>query len=298
MMLSNPSRNISHRLTRSPVVDIMLVRGPWRRNFSSTQHTPTSSSLLDFSNDPSQLKKQFRKDMMIARQQNNITLADPRQPQEPQQQQEQRQRRIDQQHGRGSLTALERIELLFDPNSFRQLDRWKVHRCHDFGMADDPHVAGDGVVAGHGTVYGRTVFAVSQDFTVYGGSLSETNAETICKIYDQALRVRAPIVGLNDSGGARIQEGVASLGGYADVFQRNVDASGVVPQISLILGPCAGGAVYSPGTDYVRSVRAVARSLIDRSFIARYPSSSCLSLCCSTHNDAFHVSSFFLFRQP
>jgi propionyl-CoA carboxylase beta chain len=253
---------------------MMLVhrRGPsssllWRRNFSSTQHTATStsSSLLDFSNDPSQLKKQFRTDMMIERQQNNITLADSKQlPQQLQQQQQQRQRRIDQQHGRGSLTALERIELLFDPNSFRQLDRWKVHRCHDFGMADDPHVAGDGVVAGHGTVYGRTVFAVSQDFTVYGGSLSETNAETICKIYDQALRVRAPIVGLNDSGGARIQEGVASLGGYADVFQRNVDASGVVPQISLILGPCAGGAVYSPGTDYVRSIRALVRSFILR----------------------------------
>jgi hypothetical protein len=145
------------------------------------------------------------------------------------------------------LTAAERIELLFDHGTFRQVDRYKIHRCHDFGMDADPHIAGDGVVAGRGTVYGRTVFAVSQDFTVYGGSLSETNAETICKVYDQAMRVGAPIVGLNDSGGARIQEGVASLGGYADVFQRNVDASGVVPQISLILGPCAGGAVYSPG---------------------------------------------------
>jgi acetyl-CoA carboxylase carboxyltransferase component len=206
--------------------------------FLSTTSGNAIPSLLDFSDHPSQLKKQFRQEHMIDTNQQHgrpvLVSAD-------------QQKKIDKQHARGSLTAAERIELLFDRDTFRQVDRYKIHRCHDFGMDEDPHIAGDGVVAGRGTIYGRTVFAVSQDFTVYGGSLSETNAETICKVYDQAMRVGAPIVGLNDSGGARIQEGVASLGGYADVFQRNVDASGVVPQISLILGPCAGGAVYSPG---------------------------------------------------
>jgi Carboxyl transferase domain len=160
-------------------------------------------------------------------------------------------KRVARQHARGSLTARERLELLFDPNSFQELDRLKAHRCTEFGM-DQQSFPGDGIVTGHGTVNGRTVYAFSQDFTVLGGSLSETHAEKICKIMDQALRVGAPVIGLNDSGGARIQEGVDSLGGYAEVFQRNVDASGVVPQISLILGPCAGGAVYSPAmTDFI-----------------------------------------------
>jgi Carboxyl transferase domain len=160
-------------------------------------------------------------------------------------------KRVARQHARGSLTARERLELLFDPNSFQELDRLKAHRCTEFGM-DQQSFPGDGIVSGHGKVNGRTVYAFSQDFTVLGGSLSETHAQKICKIMDQALRVGAPVIGLNDSGGARIQEGVDSLGGYADVFQRNVDASGVVPQISLILGPCAGGAVYSPAmTDFI-----------------------------------------------
>jgi Carboxyl transferase domain len=160
-------------------------------------------------------------------------------------------KRVARQHARGSLTARERLELLFDPNSFQELDRLKAHRCTEFGM-DHQSFPGDGIVTGHGKVNGRTVYAFSQDFTVLGGSLSETHAQKICKIMDQALRVGAPVIGLNDSGGARIQEGVDSLGGYAEVFQRNVDASGVVPQISLILGPCAGGAVYSPAmTDFI-----------------------------------------------
>jgi propionyl-CoA carboxylase beta chain len=160
-------------------------------------------------------------------------------------------KRVQRQHDRGSLTARERLELLFDPGSFCELDRLKAHRCTEFGMERN-RFPGDGIVAGHGSVNGRTVYAFSQDFTVLGGSLSETHAEKICKVMDQALRVGAPVVGLNDSGGARIQEGVDSLGGYAEVFQRNVDASGVVPQISLVLGPCAGGAVYSPAmTDFI-----------------------------------------------
>ena len=161
------------------------------------------------------------------------------------------QKRIDRQHGKGSLTARERLELLFDAGTFTELDQLKAHRCHEFHMQDQQY-PGDGVVVGHGSVNGRVVYAFSQDFTVIGGSLSETHAQKICKIMDLAMRVGAPVIGLNDSGGARIQEGVDSLGGYADVFQRNVDASGVIPQISLILGPCAGGAVYSPAmTDWV-----------------------------------------------
>jgi propionyl-CoA carboxylase beta chain len=165
------------------------------------------------------------------------------------------QKRIDAQHHKGKLTARERIELLLDPGSFEEWDMFVEHRCHDFGM-DRQSVPGDGVVTGYGTVNGRVVFVFSQDFTVFGGSLSEAHAEKICKIMDHALKVGAPVIGINDSGGARIQEGVASLGGYADVFQRNVLASGVVPQISLIMGPCAGGAVYSPAmTDFIFMVK-------------------------------------------
>ena len=165
------------------------------------------------------------------------------------------QQRIDTQHGRGKLTARERIELLLDEGSFEEWDTFVEHRCTDFGMQDNK-VLGDGVVTGYGTVNGRMVFVFSQDFTVFGGSLSETHAEKICKIMDQAMKVGAPVIGLNDSGGARIQEGVVSLGGYAEVFQRNVLASGVVPQISVVMGPCAGGAVYSPAmTDFIFMVK-------------------------------------------
>ncbi len=165
------------------------------------------------------------------------------------------QKRIDSQHAKGKLTARERIELLLDPDSFEEWDMFKEHRCTDFGMEADK-TPGDGVVTGYGTVNGRVVFVFSQDFTVFGGSLSETHAEKICKVMDHAMKVGAPVIGLNDSGGARIQEGVASLGGYADVFQRNVMASGVIPQISLIMGPCAGGAVYSPAmTDFIFMVK-------------------------------------------
>ncbi|MDA9008643.1 acyl-CoA carboxylase subunit beta [Alphaproteobacteria bacterium] len=161
------------------------------------------------------------------------------------------QRRIDAQHSKGKLTARERIEVFLDPGSFEEWDMFVAHRCRDFGM-EEQTIPGDGVVTGHGTVDGRLVFVFSQDFTVFGGSLSETHAEKICKILDQAMKVGAPVIGINDSGGARIQEGVASLGGYAEVFQRNVSASGVIPQISMIMGPCAGGAVYSPSiTDFV-----------------------------------------------
>jgi propionyl-CoA carboxylase beta chain len=158
--------------------------------------------------------------------------------------------RLQRQHAAGKLTARERIDFLFDPGSFEEIDKLVTHRCQDFGMAEQL-VPGDGVVAGHGRVDGRPVFAFAQDFTVFGGSLSETNAAKIVKIMDQAMKMGAPIVGLNDSGGARIQEGVLSLGGYADIFLRNTLASGVVPQISAIMGPCAGGAVYSPAiTDF------------------------------------------------
>ena len=164
-------------------------------------------------------------------------------------------KRIASQHSKGKLTARERIELLLDPDSFEEWDMFVEHRCSDFGMAEQT-IPGDGVVTGYGTINGRLVFVFSQDFTVFGGSLSEAHAEKICKIMDKAVQVGAPVIGLNDSGGARIQEGVASLAGYAEVFQRNVDASGVVPQISLIMGPCAGGAVYSPAmTDYIFMVK-------------------------------------------
>ncbi|MGE0716974.1 MAG: acyl-CoA carboxylase subunit beta [Alphaproteobacteria bacterium] len=164
-------------------------------------------------------------------------------------------RRVAAQHGKGKLTARERLDVLLDPGSFEEWDMFVEHRCADFGMAEQK-VPGDGVVTGHGTVNGRLVFVFSQDFTVFGGALSEAHAEKICKVMDQAMRVGAPVIGLNDSGGARIQEGVASLAGYAEVFQRNVLASGVVPQISMIMGPCAGGAVYSPAmTDFIFMVK-------------------------------------------
>ncbi|MFN7974098.1 MAG: acyl-CoA carboxylase subunit beta [Acidobacteriota bacterium] len=159
--------------------------------------------------------------------------------------------RIERQHREGKLTARERVELLVDEGTFEETDRLVTHRCLDFGMEKEK-VPGDGVVAGRGRIEGRTVFVFAQDFTVFGGSLSETNARKICKVMDLAMKMGAPIVGLNDSGGARIQEGVMSLGGYADIFLRNTLASGVVPQISAIMGPCAGGAVYSPAiTDFV-----------------------------------------------
>ena len=163
--------------------------------------------------------------------------------------------RVKAQHDRGKLTARERLDLLLDPDSFEEWDMFVEHRSTEFNM-DKNFVPGDGVVVGHGNINGRLVFVYSQDFTVFGGSLSETHAEKICKIMDQAIKVGAPIIGLNDSGGARIQEGVSSLAGYGEVFQRNVMASGVVPQISVVMGPCAGGAVYSPATtDYVFMVK-------------------------------------------
>src|SRR5450631_4479591 len=155
------------------------------------------------------------------------------------------------QHKEGKLSARERIELLCDEGSFEELDKLVTHRCRDFGM-DEQVVPGDGFVTGHGTIHGRRVFVFAQDFTVFGGSLSEANAQKICKVMDLALKTGAPVIGLNDSGGARIQEGVVSLAGYADIFLRNTLASGVIPQISAIMGPCAGGAVYSPAlTDFV-----------------------------------------------
>ena len=163
--------------------------------------------------------------------------------------------RVQQQHLKGKLTARERLSILLDPGSFEEWDMFVEHRSTDFGMAEQ-RIPGDGVITGYGTVNGRLVFVFSQDFTVFGGALSEAHAEKICKVMDQAMKVGAPVIGLNDSGGARIQEGVASLGGYAEVFQRNVLASGVVPQLSLVMGPCAGGAVYSPAiTDFIFMVR-------------------------------------------
>src|SRR5919112_2683291 len=164
--------------------------------------------------------------------------------------------RIDAQHKRGKLTARERIELLLDHGSFEEFDMFVQHRCTDFGMDKGAKIPGDGVVTGWGTVNGRTVYVFAKDFTVFGGSLSETHAAKITKIQDMALKVRAPVIGLFDAGGARIQEGVAALGGYGEGFKRNVIASGVIPPISLIMGPCAGGDVYSPAmTDFIFMVR-------------------------------------------
>src|ERR1700726_2199867 len=163
--------------------------------------------------------------------------------------------RRERQHKEGKLSARERIELLVDENSFEELDKLVTHRCRDFGM-EDQIVPGDGFVTGYGRIDGRPVYVFAQDFTVFGGSLSETNAQKICKIMDLALKTGAPLIGLNDSGGARIQEGVVSLAGYADIFLRNTLVSGVIPQISAIMGPCAGGAVYSPAiTDFIFMTR-------------------------------------------
>jgi propionyl-CoA carboxylase beta chain len=164
-------------------------------------------------------------------------------------------RRVKAQHDKGKLTARERLEVLLDPGSFEEWDMFVEHRCSDFGMSEQK-IPGDGVVTGYGTINGRLVFVFSQDFTVFGGSLSQPHAEKIAKVMDHAMKVGAPVIGLNDSGGARIHEGVDSLAGYAQVFQRNVEASGVIPQVSLIMGPCAGGAVYSPAmTDFIFMVQ-------------------------------------------
>jgi acetyl-CoA carboxylase carboxyltransferase component len=160
-------------------------------------------------------------------------------------------KRIASQHEKGKLTARERIDLLLDEGSFEELDMFVTHRCTNFGMEKEKYL-GDGVVTGQGTISGRLVYVYSHDFTVFGGSLSETFAMKICKIMDLAMKMGAPVIGINDSGGARIQEGVASLAGYAEIFQRNILASGVIPQISVIFGPCAGGSVYSPAlTDFI-----------------------------------------------
>jgi len=170
--------------------------------------------------------------------------------------------RIQRQHAEGKLTARERLDQLLDPGSFVELDRFKTHRCTDFGMAERK-IPGDGVVTGHGTIDGRLVFVFSQDFTVFGGSLSGAYAEKIVKVMDLAMKAGAPVIGLNDGGGARVQEGVVSLAGYADIFLRNVLSSGVIPQISVIMGPCAGGAVYSPAmTDFIFMVKNIGRMFI------------------------------------
>ena len=170
--------------------------------------------------------------------------------------------RIDAQHAKGKLTARERLELLLDKGSFEEFDMFVAHRCHDFGLEKNK-IPGDGVVTGVGKIDGRQVFVFSQDFTVFGGSLSEAHAEKICKIMDMALKVGCPVIGLNDSGGARIQEGVVSLGGYAEIFLRNTLVSGVIPQISLVLGPCAGGAVYSPAiTDFTIMVKGISHMFV------------------------------------
>src|SRR4028118_460879 len=164
-------------------------------------------------------------------------------------------KRLEKQRASGKMTARERVEFFLDEGTFEEFDKFVVHRSHDFGLEKQKFL-GDGVITGHGLVEGRPVFVFAQDFTIFGGSLSETFAEKICKIMDMAIKTGAPVIGLNDSGGARIQEGVVSLGGYADIFLRNTLASGVVPQISAILGPCAGGAVYSPAiTDFIYMVR-------------------------------------------
>src|SRR5213593_410866 len=169
---------------------------------------------------------------------------------------------IEKQHGRGKLSARERVDALLDPGSFVELDAFAVHRTSAFGM-DNRKPLGDGVITGHGTIDGRPICLFAQDFTVFGGSLGEVFAEKICKVMDLALRMGVPCVGLNDSGGARIQEGVVSLGGYAEIFYRNVLASGVIPQLSLIVGPCAGGAVYSPAmTDFILMVKGISQMFI------------------------------------
>ena len=172
------------------------------------------------------------------------------------------QARIDQQHAKGKMTARERIDYLLDEDSFQELDKFVVHRCHDFGMGKKK-IPGDGVVTGYGSINNRRVFLFSQDFTVFGGSLSGPFGEKVCKVMDLALKNSSPIIGLNDSGGARIQEGIVSLGSYGEIFKRNVLASGVIPQISVIMGPCAGGAVYSPAlTDFIIMVEKTSNMFI------------------------------------
>jgi len=228
-----------YRVAASAVKSISATQvGCTERFFHSTAvHGAVDPSLAT---DPSIIKAAFRE--KLAKERERALLGGG-------------QKRIDKLHNRGSLTARERLELLFDDNTFQELDMLKAHRCQEFGMGvhDETHqIPGDGIVTGHGYVNGRLVYGFSQDFTVFGGSLSETHAEKMVKVCEMAMRVGAPVIGLNDSGGARIQEGVDSLGGYADVFQANVDASGVIPQISVIMGPCAGGAVYSPAmTDFI-----------------------------------------------
>ena len=169
---------------------------------------------------------------------------------------------IEKQHEKGKLTARERIALLLDEGSFEEMDMFKLHRCTNFGM-EKKQFLGDGVVTGSGTINGRLVYVFAQDFTVNAGSLSETMAQKICKVMDEAMKMGVPCIGLNDSGGARIQEGVTALGGYAEIFQRNIEASGVIPQISAICGPCAGGAVYSPAiTDFIFMLKGVSNMFL------------------------------------
>ncbi len=178
------------------------------------------------------------------------------------------------QHREGKMSARERIEFLLDEGTFEETDKLVTHRCNDFGMAEQK-LYGDGFVTGYGRIEGRLVFVFAQDFTVFGGSLSETNAAKICKIMDMAMRVGAPVIGLNDSGGARIQEGVMSLAGYADIFLRNTLASGVIPQISAIMGPCAGGAVYSPAiTDFIFMVDKTSYMFVTGPDVIKHPQRS------------------------
>ncbi len=210
--------------------------------------------------------------------------------------------RLRRQRDGGRLTARERIDTLFDPGTFEEIDKFVTHRCRDFGMADQV-VPGDGVVAGHGRVNGRLVFAFAQDFTVFGGSLSETNAAKIAKIMDLAMKMGAPVVGLNDSGGARIQEGVLSLGAYADIFLRNTLASGVVPQISAIMGPCAGGAVYSPAiTDFTIMVKDTSYMFVTGPDVIRAVTHEQVTKeelgGALTHNERSGVAHFAVDRRP
>jgi propionyl-CoA carboxylase beta chain len=204
--------------------------------------------------------------------------------------------RVAKQHGKGRLTARERLEILFDTGSFQEVGTFVRHRCSDFGM-EQQKLAGDGVVAGVGRIKGRQVYAFAQDFTVFGGTLSESNAKKICSIMDQAMKNGCPVVGLNDSGGARIQEGVTSLGGYADIFLRNTLASGVVPQISAVMGPCAGGAVYSPAlTDFIIMVRHTSHMFVTGPDVIRTVTKEEVSFedlgGASTHNTKSGVAHF------
>lgn len=257
-------RNAQHYRVAAAAVKTLSATGCAERYFQSTAANRAPAVDPALVNDPTIIKAAFREKLAKERERALIGGG---------------QKRIDKLHNRGRLTARERLELLFDDDTFQELDMLKAHRCEEFGMDDEANqIPGDGIVTGHGYVNGRLVckywgayfdalisttvaslFCIfhstdgfSQDFTVFGGSLSETHAEKMVKVCEMALRVGAPVIGLNDSGGARIQEGVDSLGGYADVFQANVDASGVIPQISVIMGPCAGGAVYSPAmTDFI-----------------------------------------------